>query len=60
MPRGMRFGLCTDQTRPVATLVERWQYFERLGFDSVWDCDQFNHPSRPTEAHRRQCPRSPC
>jgi alkanesulfonate monooxygenase SsuD/methylene tetrahydromethanopterin reductase-like flavin-dependent oxidoreductase (luciferase family) len=44
----MRFGLCTDQNLPFATLVERWQLFERLGFDSVWDCDHFNQPSRPT------------
>lgn len=48
MSRGMRFGLCTDQNLPFATLVERWQLFERLGFDSVWDCDHFNQPSRPT------------
>lgn len=46
--RGMRFGLCTDQNLPFATLVERWRHFERLGFDSVWDCDHFNQPSRPT------------
>jgi alkanesulfonate monooxygenase SsuD/methylene tetrahydromethanopterin reductase-like flavin-dependent oxidoreductase (luciferase family) len=44
----MRFGLCTDQNLPWPTLVERWQHFERLGFDSVWDCDHFNQPSRPT------------
>jgi alkanesulfonate monooxygenase SsuD/methylene tetrahydromethanopterin reductase-like flavin-dependent oxidoreductase (luciferase family) len=44
----MRFGLCTDQNLPWPTLVERWQLFERLGFDSVWDCDHFNQPSRPT------------
>ena len=48
MPRGMRFGLCTDQNLPFETLVERWQHFERLGYDSVWDCDHFNQPSRPT------------
>ena len=48
MPRGMRFGLCTDQNLPFATLLERWQHFERLGYDSVWDCDHFNQPSRPT------------
>ena len=47
-PRPMRFGLCTDQNLPWPTLVERWQYFERLGFDSVWDCDHFNQPSRPS------------
>jgi alkanesulfonate monooxygenase SsuD/methylene tetrahydromethanopterin reductase-like flavin-dependent oxidoreductase (luciferase family) len=44
----MRFGICTDQNLPWTTLVERWQLFERLGFDSVWDCDHFNQPSRPT------------
>jgi F420-dependent oxidoreductase-like protein len=43
----LRFGICTDQNLPFETLVERWQYFERLGFDSVWDCDHFNQPSRP-------------
>jgi alkanesulfonate monooxygenase SsuD/methylene tetrahydromethanopterin reductase-like flavin-dependent oxidoreductase (luciferase family) len=47
-PGRIRFGLCTDQNLPWPTLVERWQYFERLGFDSVWDCDHFNQPSRPT------------
>jgi len=26
---------------------ERWQLFERLGFDSAWDCDHFVQPSRP-------------
>jgi alkanesulfonate monooxygenase SsuD/methylene tetrahydromethanopterin reductase-like flavin-dependent oxidoreductase (luciferase family) len=43
----VRFGICTDQNLPVETLVERWQYFEQLGFDSAWDCDHFNQPSRP-------------
>jgi len=43
-----RFGICTDQNLPWPTLVERWRYFEQLGFDSVWDCDHFNQPSRPT------------
>ncbi|HET9001198.1 MAG TPA: LLM class flavin-dependent oxidoreductase [bacterium] len=47
-PRRMRFGICTDQNLPWPTLVERWQYFERLGFDSVWDCDHLNQPSNPT------------
>lgn len=46
--RPLHFGLCTDQNLPWPTLVERWQYFERLGFESVWDCDHFNQPSRPT------------
>ncbi len=43
----VRFGICTDQNLPFETLAERWQYFEQLGFDSVWDCDHFNQPSRP-------------
>ena len=28
--------------------VERWRRFEELGFDSVWDCDHWIQPSRPT------------
>jgi alkanesulfonate monooxygenase SsuD/methylene tetrahydromethanopterin reductase-like flavin-dependent oxidoreductase (luciferase family) len=47
MPGDVRFGICTDQNLPFGTLVERWQYFEELGFDSVWDCDHFNQPSSP-------------
>lgn len=27
--------------------VERWRLFERLGFDSAWDCDHLLQPSRP-------------
>jgi F420-dependent oxidoreductase-like protein len=37
----MRFGVVTDQILPWPTLVERWQLFEALGFDSVWDSDHF-------------------
>jgi len=48
MPRPLRFGLCTDQNLPFPTLVERWQRFEQLGFDSAWDCDHYVQPSRPT------------
>jgi F420-dependent oxidoreductase-like protein len=29
------------------TTVERWRYFESLGFDSLWDCDHLQQPSRP-------------
>jgi F420-dependent oxidoreductase-like protein len=36
-----RFGVVTDQILPWPTLVQRWQYFEELGFDSVWDSDHF-------------------
>ena len=41
------FGLCTDQNLTWDETVERWKLFERLGFDSVWDCDHFQQPSRP-------------
>jgi F420-dependent oxidoreductase-like protein len=43
-----RFGIVTDQNLPWPTLVERWQYFESLGFDSIWNCDHFIQPSRPS------------
>ncbi len=43
-----RFGIVTDQNLSWPVLVERWQYFEALGFDSAWDCDHFVQPSRPT------------
>jgi alkanesulfonate monooxygenase SsuD/methylene tetrahydromethanopterin reductase-like flavin-dependent oxidoreductase (luciferase family) len=43
----LSFGLCTDQNLPWETLRERWKYFEELGFDSLWDCDHFQQPSRP-------------
>ena len=46
--KAIRFGLCTDQNLSFQTLVERWQLFEELGFDSVWDCDHFNQTSQPT------------
>ena len=45
---GIRFGICTDQNLSFDTLVERWQLFETLGFDSVWDCDHFNQTSNET------------
>ncbi len=45
---GIRFGICTDQAAPYATLVDRWRYFEELGFDSIWDCDHFLRPSDPS------------
>ncbi len=41
------FGLCTDQNLTWDTTLERWLYFESLGFDSLWDCDHFQQPSRP-------------
>lgn len=47
MTQRLRFGICTDQNMSWAETVERWQYFEALGFDSVWNCDHFIQPSRP-------------
>src|SRR5215213_9384947 len=41
------FGLCTDQNLSWRSTVDRWRYFEQLGFDSAWDCDHFQQPSRP-------------
>ena len=41
------FGLCTDQNMTWETTLDRWLYFESLGFDSLWDCDHFQQPSRP-------------
>ena len=43
----LQFGLCTDQNLTWDQTVDRWQLFERFGFDSVWDCDHFQQPSRP-------------
>jgi F420-dependent oxidoreductase-like protein len=37
----LRFGVVTDQILPWPTLVQHWQHFEALGFDSVWDSDHF-------------------
>lgn len=46
-PKSIGFGLCTDQNLSWQTTVDRWRYFEHLGFESVWDCDHFQQPSRP-------------
>ena len=44
----IRFGICTDQNLSFETLAQHWQLFEKLGFDSVWDCDHFNQTSNET------------
>ncbi|MCO5177838.1 MAG: hypothetical protein M9890_12850 [Thermomicrobiales bacterium] len=31
--------------------VERWQYLEALGFDSLWLCDHLIQPSNPTSLY---------
>jgi alkanesulfonate monooxygenase SsuD/methylene tetrahydromethanopterin reductase-like flavin-dependent oxidoreductase (luciferase family) len=48
MARRFRVGICTDQNMPWDKNVERWQLFERLGFESAWLCDHLVQPSRPT------------
>ena len=48
MTSPIRFGICTDQAASYRTLVDRWRYFEELGFDSIWDCDHFLRPSDPS------------
>jgi alkanesulfonate monooxygenase SsuD/methylene tetrahydromethanopterin reductase-like flavin-dependent oxidoreductase (luciferase family) len=48
MRRPLRFGICTDQNLTWERTLERWRHFEALGFDSVWDCDHWVQPSRPT------------
>ncbi|MGD9710753.1 MAG: LLM class flavin-dependent oxidoreductase [Thermomicrobiales bacterium] len=45
--RSIRLGLCTDQNLPWEVNRERWQYFEALGIESLWDCDHYQQPSRP-------------
>jgi alkanesulfonate monooxygenase SsuD/methylene tetrahydromethanopterin reductase-like flavin-dependent oxidoreductase (luciferase family) len=47
MARRFRFGICTDQNMAWEKTVERWQLFERLGFESAWLCDHLVQPSRP-------------
>ncbi len=48
MAQPLRFGICTDQNQPWDVVVERWQLFEEMGFDSVWDCDHWVQPSKPS------------
>jgi alkanesulfonate monooxygenase SsuD/methylene tetrahydromethanopterin reductase-like flavin-dependent oxidoreductase (luciferase family) len=47
MARRFRFGICTDQNMTWDKNVERWQLFERLGYESAWLCDHLVQPSRP-------------
>jgi alkanesulfonate monooxygenase SsuD/methylene tetrahydromethanopterin reductase-like flavin-dependent oxidoreductase (luciferase family) len=47
LSRRFRFGICTDQNMTWEKTVERWQLFERLGFESAWLCDHLIQPSRP-------------
>src|SRR5260370_33631698 len=47
MARRFRFGICTDQNMTWEKNVERWQWFEQLGFESAWGCDHLDQPTRP-------------
>lgn len=48
MARPLKFGICIDQNLPWDTTAQKWRQIEALGFDSVWDCDHYMQPSRPT------------
>lgn len=43
----LRFGVITLQNASWDEMIERWQYVESLGFDSVWVADHFVDFSRP-------------
>jgi alkanesulfonate monooxygenase SsuD/methylene tetrahydromethanopterin reductase-like flavin-dependent oxidoreductase (luciferase family) len=47
MAQKLRFGILTPQNVSWPLLVERWQYLEALGFDSVWLADHFVSPAQP-------------
>src|SRR4051812_13304310 len=49
MSKPLYFGIVTDQIQLWPTLLARWQYFEALGFDSIWDSDHFFQPSWAAE-----------
>ena len=46
--KGTRFGIFAAQAEPYPVLVEKWRYFEELGFDSIWRPDHLLPPSDPT------------
>jgi len=47
MSQELRFGIITVQNCPLKKEVERWQFIEALGFDSVWVADHFVDPYEP-------------
>ena len=51
VPGNILFGICTDQAEPYPVMVDRWRYFEELGFDSIWDCDHLLRPSNPSHPY---------
>jgi alkanesulfonate monooxygenase SsuD/methylene tetrahydromethanopterin reductase-like flavin-dependent oxidoreductase (luciferase family) len=44
---GLRFGIQTPPVRPWPEMVARWQFFERLGFESCWLPDHYVPPFKP-------------
>ncbi len=49
--KGLRFGVLTAQVDVSwETMVERWQYVEKLGFDSVWLADEFVYFTQPDKS----------
>ena len=47
MHRQIRFGIITFPNVTSEQMIERWRYFEQLGFDSVWINDHFAYPGQP-------------
>jgi len=47
MNQVLRFGIITVQNLTWEEEVERWQFIEALGFDSVWVADHFVDPYAP-------------
>ena len=47
MAGGLLFGIQTVQSDPWPELVRRWQWFEELGFDSLWLPDHLVKPFTP-------------
>jgi F420-dependent oxidoreductase-like protein len=45
---GTRVGICIDQNLPWPTYRDYGRLVERLGYASLWDCDHYLQPSRPT------------
>ena len=43
----LRFGIVRNQNLPLADLERHWAFFERLGFDSLWQADHYQRPSVP-------------
>lgn len=46
MTEKLRFGICIPQILPIPQMIERCQFIETLGYDSVWISDQFYNPLR--------------